>query len=180
MALGLVERDILREGAKAAIRGCLNKAEEIYGRTFETPTVDFAKRGRTAATANSATWVININEALYHGNIADFLGETIPHEVAHLVADRIAGKRCKHNTFWLSVARSLGCTRANARYHNYDTSETQQKVKQRKWRYMCPRCGADDFVLSTNRHNKMQRRTHLRGHAIGHPWTELIFIGERI
>ena len=98
MALGVIERDTLRFAVKAAVRSVLDKAEALYGDMFETPEILFTKKGRVAGAAHSGSWLINFNEVLLQENIEEFIRNTVPHEVAHLVAYRIHGARQRHRS----------------------------------------------------------------------------------
>ena len=171
--LSIIERDAMREGAKAAVSAVFDKAEQIYGREFERPTVVFDTKGRTAGYAAYGPWEIRVNEVLYHENIAQYLTNTIPHEVAHLVAYRLYdNKNQKHNENWRQVAISLGCD--GKRCHSYSTKNSRTKVK--RWHYICGQC-AKIFKLSTVRHNKIQRTEFEWGCTNNHEWQALFFTG---
>jgi len=140
-------------------------AEAKYGRKFEMPRVVYNKRGTTAGTASYTKWEIDLNAGLMMRNVEDFLERTVPHELAHLITDRVypenhafAGftrtrngglkrvKRDLHGEDWQSVCRVLGMTDIT-RCHSYDTTET--KVVKSNGRQIEWKCGCGQVLKLT-------------------------------
>ena len=125
----------------AEISRCIKIAEDLYDRKFEFPTVKYNKRGRTAGTACSSTYTIDINSVLLMENLDTFIDGrdgrgTVTHEFAHLV-DAIVNpqtrnrgygrKRSIHGPTWARIMRQFGAK--PSRCHSYDT--TNSRVKKR-------------------------------------------------
>lgn len=98
------------------------------------------------------TPVIRYNALLLAENREDFLTRTVPHEVAHVVARQLFGKRIKpHGAEWRQVMQLFGAEAS--RCHNYDVSRS---VRRRLKRYAY-RCGCRTHQLSSIRHNRVKR-----------------------
>lgn len=134
-------------------------AEKKYNQTFAMPKVTYDLRGRTAGTANYNRWHIRLNAVLLMENVEDFLERTVPHELAHLITDRVypeahhnrglqflstgrvkRGKRDVHGAKWQSVCLVLGMTDIT-RCHQYDVTNSQVvKSNGRSIEWQCA-CG---------------------------------------
>lgn len=116
----------------------------------------------TAGRANPASGIIELSTKLYEANKEAFHANTIPHEIAHIVACRVLGSR-GHDAAWHSVMLTLG-VEAN-RCHSYEVKKsgkiylykcdcmTHEFTPQRQaWavkgkKYVCKHCrGALSFV----------------------------------
>lgn len=111
------------------------RAEQIYQRTFELPSVDWNLRG---TCAGSATWkqnLIRLNPILLCENKTQFINETVPHEVAHLLNRALNGPLVSpHGPEWCGIMVALGL--APQRCHTYDI--TNARVRQeRRYSYKC-------------------------------------------
>lgn len=111
----------------------MNLARERWPEVkFPQLAVTFDLRGTTAGVAYSRSGRIKINMGLYRENVADFRTDTIPHEVAHVVAYHVhRGRRIKpHGREWQGIMRFFGLD--PKRCHNYDTTghktRTERKV----------------------------------------------------
>ncbi len=123
-------------------------AEEAYGQTFPIPKITLDVKGRCAGKANAGSWRLMFNPILYKENIEDYHRRTIPHEVAHLVADRLYNS-IGHDRPWKQVCLAIGMTDIE-RCHNYDaTSVTPGGVMYK--------CGCMEYLFTKIRHNKVLR-----------------------
>lgn len=72
----------------------------------------------------------------------EYMDNTVPHEVAHYVADRIdmarGRKSAPHGSTWKSVMVSFG--KVPGRCHQYDTAKVVAPTNRRKFKYACV-CG---------------------------------------
>lgn len=159
------------------VEECYELAAEVYGRTFQFPEILFKKRGRVAGTAQSfygRSGVLNFNMKLLEQNEADFLENTVPHEVAHLVTFDLHGtirnqngRRSSHGPEWKAVMRSLGVNPSTT--HNYDVSDAGGHHKT-KHVYQCG-CGKQYAIGPTIHRNiqngqvRFHNRTCLRVHG---------------
>lgn len=126
-------------------------ANRKLNKTIPPPKVEFKVRGTTAGWANSTEWHINYNLGLAKDNFIDFMDQTVPHEVAHLVADYYFCKKCKHGKEWKQIMKLFGKT--PTRCHNYEVSHHRVR---RTFRHIY-KCGCDsNCVVGTKHHNIIQ------------------------
>lgn len=115
-------------------------AYKTYGVKFDY-TIKFDLRGTTAGTASYnrqygtselTNIVINYNNVLLTENEEDFLARTVPHEVAHVVAQRVFGlgfKRINHGPEWKHVMQVFGCDAS--RCHKYDVTNARVRTTKK-------------------------------------------------
>lgn len=150
--------DSIKERIDLKIKECLKKATIHYNPVaFSTPRVSYTLRGTVGGMANLTTWTILVNSILLMENLEDYIENTIPHEVAHLIDYKVHGiqykgrKQIQHGYTWQQVMRVFGCD--PSRCHSYDVSRAQVK-KKAKYHYKCKGC-AKDFFLGPVRHKKI-------------------------
>lgn len=134
--------------------GALLEAAAQHFRTpIPQPVIRFDLRGRTAGQIRiheAQTWEIRYNPTLLARNPEDFLAQTLPHEVAHLVAYRLFGRRIRpHGPQWRAVMGFFGAS--PERCHRYDVSG----LPARRLRHYEYRCGCRVHRLSSIRHNRI-------------------------
>lgn len=144
---------------RARVIAKINECRELAVKNLGTlaqitmPRVIYELRGRTAGTASYSKWEINLNAVLLMENVDDFIERTVPHELAHLITDKLypenhrpkrdpwSGRRPKrspHGADWQYVCRAIGMTDVT-RCHSYDTSNST--VKKSNSRSIPLRCG---------------------------------------
>lgn len=152
------------------LKACIAIANKRYGIDVKFPNVVYQKRGTTAGTANYRTWTIDLNPVLLVENLDDFIEDTVPHELAHLVTNmvyphahkRVYGqKRSPHGSEWQSVMRVLGAN--PSRCHSYDTSNARTRTKA-SYDYKCNCCG-QVIKLGPKRHAQEQRQPGWYNHG---------------
>lgn len=115
--------------------------------------IRFDLRGRTAGQVRfcrGQPWVIRYNPVLLRENTDDFLTQTVPHEVAHLIAFACHGPRIRpHGPEWRAVMKYLGAE--PQRCHRFDVTG----VASRRLREFEYHCGCRNHVLSSIRHNRV-------------------------
>jgi len=145
---------------------------EKFESDLDIPHVRFDKRGTTAGTAHYEMLELNFNARLLVDNWDEFMDQTIPHEVAHLLKSHMYGRGrgsflASHGTAWKKVMRALGVE--PDRCHAMDVSKVQ--MPKAKHIYTCDKC-QKELVISSVRHNKMVRGTknyiHCRGYSLTH------------
>lgn len=114
----------------------------------------FDLRGRTAGQAQyrpRGPWVIRYNLDLLRENADAFIAETVPHEVAHLVAFLRHGPRIRpHGAEWRAVMGEFGAIAQ--RCHHYDLS----RISARKTRVFPYHCACTNHELTSIRHHRVQ------------------------
>lgn len=128
-------------------------AESKLNRTFNRPTVRFDLRGTVGGKANYFGGnYLRFNLDLAIRNPEEYKNVTVPHEIAHLIADSIQGKRCIHGPYWKYIMRHVFGLEP-LRCHNMDTSEVKAR-RTISFNYGC-NCGKT-FEIGKNRHWKIQ------------------------
>lgn len=145
-------------------------AERAFNIEIPMPAIRFDLRGRTAGSANFGKWELRFNETLMLQNFEDFAEQTVGHEVAHLVENRVYGwmhankKRYPaHGKTWKKVMMVFGLD--PKRCHNYDTSKSVGR-RTKKYVYECECCGA--FIeMGAVRHKRMKlgEKTYYHSHC---------------
>ncbi|HYA39462.1 MAG TPA: SprT-like domain-containing protein [Candidatus Methylomirabilis sp.] len=135
----------------AAVEACYRRAEIHFRRRFERPRLAFNLRGMAAAVAHTTGNAIRINRPLLERNIEDFLGNTVPHEVSHLLAHRLHGPTiAPHGAQWAAIMREVFGLEPR-RCHDYDVRPGMTAA----YRYHCS-C-PDGHTLGTRRHRNALR-----------------------
>lgn len=111
-------------------------------------TIEFGLRGATAGLAYPEENKIKYHLGIAMENQDEFVSMTVPHEVAHLIANAYFRKNCGHNTQWQYVMRKFGLT--PSRCHSYDVT----RVSNKNIKYTC-QCGLT-FQIGKNLHGKIQ------------------------
>jgi SprT protein len=134
------------------IEACFVTCEARFNRTFRRPSVKYALRGTTAGTAHPGKWELNFHPVLAAENWEDYINNTVPHEVAHLIdydvyrrdaelaarQSMFRGRRQKrsiHGPTWKSIMRILGCD--PSRCHSYDTSGVARRKTRHNYHCTC-------------------------------------------
>lgn len=112
-------------------------AENIYHRTFELPSIDWDLSGHCAGKAYLIENRIRLNSTLLIQNADDFIRQTVPHEIAHLLNHAMNGRSVRpHGPEWQSIMRNLGLP--PRRRHNYPVAVQWRRPRPRHSLYcMC-------------------------------------------
>lgn len=127
----------------------------LIRRPAALPRIAFDLRGQSAGQFR-VDWhgaaTIRYNPALLARNEADFLAQTVPHEVAHYLAYLRFGRRIRpHGPEWQELMHALGAD--PKRCHDFDVSGLQAR-RLRRHPYHC-RCG--EHALTSIRHHRVLR-----------------------
>lgn len=155
----------VKQRVQDKVQWCLDVAKRAHPRldSVKLPTIRYDKRGTTAGTAHWLKWEINLNSVLLMENLEDMIEDTVPHEIAHLVANAVHGGLIKpHGAEWQSVMRLFGLR--PTRCHQYDTTNSKVRTVQRqKVTYICA-CeqGTKETQLGLTRHRRHQAQGQKR------------------
>lgn len=128
---------------------CISLAQQHFQHTFAMPIIDYKVRGLKAGVAYLSQNKISLNRTLLLENQQNFIQQTVPHEVAHLIVYQVFGKVKPHGKEWKFVMEQLfNCPAKTC--HQFDTSQVQGK----RFIYQC---SCQQHQLSIRRHNKIQR-----------------------
>ena len=146
----------LQEKALAAVRHAERRARIFYAIKLPEASIDFSLRGRCAGQAiveRTGATCLRINLQLLRENLDDYLSQTIPHEVSHLVVNwQARKKRLKprpHGTEWQTFMRDCFGLEAT-RCHSYQT--TPARIVPRPFLYAC---SCREHRLTSIMHNKI-------------------------
>ncbi len=129
------------------VEDCYQQAERFFKRSFVRPQVSFKLRGQKAGVAHLTENKLRFNPQLYQENRDDFLRQTVPHEVAHLIAHQLFGLKIQpHGEEWQLIMRGVYELLPN-RCHSY-------AVQRRTANHYIYRCSCQDgeFPFSAQRH----------------------------
>lgn len=151
-----LSRAELQEKAIAAVRCAERRAGAFYAIKLPEASIDFSLRGRCAGQAileRTGATRLRINLKLLAENLDDYLTQTIPHEVAHLVVNwQAQKKRLKprpHGPEWQAIMRNCFGLEAK-RCHSYRT--TPARIVPRPFLYAC---SCREHRLTSIMHNKI-------------------------
>lgn len=131
--LGQVPPDKV-DAIEQTVSRCLAILEEKYKRTFVRPTIVYDVKGTTAGFAHYGKNEIRLNVELLYTHWDDMLNNTVPHEVAHIVAGQQYGFNIKpHGGEWQIVMLYLGLE--PTRCHNYEVKKA--RVHKTPYVYLC-------------------------------------------
>lgn len=133
------------------VESCFVQAEAFFKRTFMRPQVSLKLRGQKAGVAHLHENLLRFNPQLYRENSEDFLRQTVPHEVAHLVAHQLFGDSIQpHGEEWQLIMRGVYELPPN-RCHTY----TIARRRVTRYIYRCP-C-TPEFPFTAQRHGWVRK-----------------------
>jgi len=137
----------------------LNQAELHFKRPMPEIDVLFDLRGQTAGMVKimgrSKSILVRYNPILLNENSDHFLAQTVPHEIAHVVAHALNRRRVRpHGPEWQQIMLLFGAD--NCRCHNYKVKcSTRRRLKCFNYR-----CGCREHQLTSIRHNRVINGQH--------------------
>jgi SprT protein len=142
----------LQQQALAHTQRLISSAADHFGVHIPEAEVRFDLRGKAAGMARfhpRGDWIIRYNQMMLDENAQAFIEQTVPHEVAHLVARAVHGAAIRpHGAEWQSIMRFFGAK--PVRCHNF----ALPRSSQRRMRYFPYRCDCGDHQLSSIRHHR--------------------------
>lgn len=153
---------------------CLQQACQLFDLRHIKIPVSFDLRGRAAGMyqVRRGAQRIRYNPWIFALHYQANLNETVPHEVAHSVADRLFGMKNirPHGKEWQAIMHALGVEpRATA---DFDLTGVPLR-RQRRHSY---HCSCREYELTTIRHNKICR--HLASYRCRFCGAELVHTRE--
>jgi len=150
----------LQQEAEQRTHQLLADAGRHFGRDPGRVLVKFNLTGRAAGMAmfpHRSSPIIRYNALLLSENREDFLNRTVPHEVAHVVARTLFGRRIRpHGPEWQQVMALFGAD--PSRCHDYDVT----RASRRRLKRFDYRCDCRSHQLTSIRHNRiLQGQTYL-------------------
>ena len=148
-----------RDAATARLAGLWSMAKPYLGRSRMTcPTLLFVRGRLYAGRAHYTDQRIEINEDLLERYPEPMLRETIAHELAHLITQRVHGRRARaHGSEWQQMRRDWFNVEPE-RTHHFDMTGIDVR-RQQRFRY---RCECQEHELTSVRHKRARRGTEYR------------------
>lgn len=145
---------LCREAA-ARTQRLLALAERHFRCPMPPPEIRFDLRGQAAGQARIAAGQagqIRYNRQLLCDNPAEFLAQTVAHEVAHLVAYRVFGQRIRpHGREWRAVMALFGAP--PQRCHRFAVAQDAgRRLARHAYHCICR-----SHALTSIRHNRVER-----------------------
>jgi SprT protein len=142
----------LERQAESWTRQLIEQAVRHFDLPISQPRVRFDLRGKAAGMAlfhPRGETVIRYNTQMLKENGQAFIAQTVPHEVAHLVARAVFGPAVRpHGAEWRSIMTLFGAE--PRRCHGFAVP----RKDRRKMRYFTYRCACRDHSLSAIRHHR--------------------------
>ena len=139
---------------RARTHSLIHQAERHYEISLPDVEIQFDLRDKSAGMVRfpeSGNPLIRYNSLLLAENRETFLAQTVPHEVAHIVARTLYGPLISpHGIEWKSVMHFFGAE--GRRCHQYDTS----RATARRLRLYVYRCDCSEHQLTSIRHNRIR------------------------
>lgn len=131
-----LQEQIRQEAIKWYEKGLIDFPQKRHEIEF-----DFNLKGMTAGqavTKGTGEVILRFNMELAEQNADEFLSETVPHEVAHIIANIHYKENCGHGYLWQHVM--LTWKKNPMRCHDYSIENvTRRNTRGYKWE--CVRCG---------------------------------------
>jgi len=141
----------------------IQQASVLFDRKIPIIPIKFDLTGRTIGMYKVVRrkGAIRYNEAVFAKYFADNLANTIPHEVAHYVVDKIYAQRGirPHGLEWANVMAEFGAKPERLANYNLDG------IAKRAYRTIPYQCDCQQHALGIRRHNKVvsnRARYHCR------------------
>ncbi len=165
----------IKHAVETATHHFIDVANKRYDLSLNYPSVGFTVRGTNGGTANTGSWHVNFNMGLLVDNMDEYINQTIPHEVAHLVTFAIHGQefkrtrrgyiRVSHGKNFYAVMRTFGVK--ETRCHKMDTSKVKTATRNvKKFGVQCP-CCQEEFTVGTVRMKKILNGARYMHHCTG-------------
>jgi SprT protein len=162
----------LQSVAEKETRQLLTSAEQHFKLSPSHPTILFDLKGKTAGVLSIQKYgatKIRYNAALLQQYGQQFIQQTVPHEVAHLIARRLHGPNIKpHGREWRTIMSFFNTPAM--RCHNYDTSMSAVRTM----RYYEYQCQCKTHQISAIRHNRSNSGVTYLCRLCG---SSLVFVG---
>ena len=134
----------------------IDMAKSLFGRSFDPIEIAFDLKGKTAGMyrVRHGKRLIRYNPFLFAKYFDDNLANTVPHEVAHYVADVLFGfNRIRpHGVEWKNIMDRFGAEPIRTCTYNMDGIPTRQ------FRMFSYKCDCSVHQLTSRRHNQIQRK----------------------
>ena len=139
------------------------KAVQRLDRELVRPALDFSQRGAIAGSARLQTNQIRINPVLLceHGQV--FVGQILPHELAHLLVYQCNGRTAPHGKEWQGMMLEVFGL-PPLRTHSFQLPEFDEQ-------WFAYQCACQSHRLTIRRHQKVIRGARYKCRVCQHELT---------
>jgi SprT protein len=141
----------IKTAIEASVHHYVDMANEKLGADLSYPEITYKVKGGVGGRAYGYRKV-DFNMGLIVDNMSEYLNHVVPHEVAHLVVEKMFGteytftrtgkpRRVSHGTKFKMVMRTFGIYRTSYSTHNMDTSKVKKSRATAKVACKCTGCG---------------------------------------
>ncbi|MDJ0807060.1 MAG: SprT-like domain-containing protein [Gammaproteobacteria bacterium] len=145
----------LFQRATQETRDLIRRGEDHFGVHCPLSGIHFDLKGKAAGMVvftQRAKPFIRYNPLLLKQNPEQFLSQTLPHEVSHLISRRLHGADIRpHGMEWQQIMQFFGAQ--PKRCHQFSTEELPVR-KMRRFPY---RCACRQHQLTAIRHNRIRK-----------------------
>lgn len=157
----------LQQRIQSVVNGCIDKAIKKFGIDRVPVNIPIVYKTKSVAAGKAhvtfshrfgfrpemTECCININPVLLNENIEYVVNQTVPHEVAHVVAYSVYSNAIRgHGIEWSNIMRLFGCE--PNRCHQLNVSSINQIRNRKNYTVNCT-CGKL-LEISSNRATKMK------------------------
>lgn len=173
----------LQQRIQSVVNGCIDKAIKKFGIDRVPVNIPIVYKTKSVAAGKAHVTFshrlgfrpemieccININPVLLNENIEYVVNQTVPHEVAHVVAYSVYSNAIRgHGVEWSNIMRLFGCE--PNRCHKLNVSTINQIRNRKSYNVKCT-CGKL-LEITSNRATKMKNGKSYRhvdcGRSINH------------
>lgn len=148
----LLPMDLLKALVVDEVKRCVQFFQKHYQVDMSMPELRFDIRGVCAGQAHADKHLLRFNPVMLEKHGQAFIKDTVPHEMAHLLVNKLWGRRAKpHGMEWRGVMQQLGAS--PQRCHTY---EVQPSRRLKRYIYRC-RCRM--HRMTSIRHNRAKKGT---------------------
>jgi predicted SprT family Zn-dependent metalloprotease len=141
------------------VKLCIEAAEAKFGK-LPNIEIRYDLKGRAAGQAGrrAGVYFVRFNKEAMQVNWEHMVQETIPHEIAHIVAFAMPQLGATgHNSQWRAISQTLGCK--GARCHTMKLTP----AKRRDIKRFVYEMDGKEFLVGPKHHNLIQRHGKLAG-----------------
>lgn len=161
--------DLTLTECKRQIINTVYQLMESSGVDMDIPVIKFSNRmsttaGKAVYNRDGSTELVFSIPIFMNNDFEHYMGRTVPHEVAHILAYGIYGELCGHDRRWKAVmTKYCGIQRQSiTRCHTYKVERRTTK----SYKIKCP-CCETVMTLTSNRVGRMRRGTRYRHNCGG-------------
>lgn len=173
----MTSTESIKTAIEASVHHYVDMANEKLGAGLNYPEIAYTVKGGCGGKAYGF-YKVDFNMGLIVDNLSEYLNHVVPHEVAHLVVEKLFGteysytgrgkpRRMSHGPKFRMVMRTFGIHRKSYASHSMDVSKVKKTRKTSQVPCKCTGCGWVGHIGKV-RANKMAKGLATYSHKCGH------------